>query len=56
MARKQGRRRARTQSVSTQPSTRIEMDYTHVKHDLTRIAILSALIFGGQVVLWFFMR
>nr|WP_290670612.1 hypothetical protein [Ardenticatena sp.] len=56
MARKQGRRRARTQSVPTQPTTRIEVDYTHVKYDLWRITVLSVLIFGGQIALWFFMQ
>lgn len=56
MARKQKRRRARTQTVPSTPTTRIEVDYTHVKHDLWRIAVLSLLIFGGQIVLWFFMQ
>jgi len=44
--------------ISNTPPVRAEFnpDYSNVKKDLTRIAILAGLLFGGLIVLSFFIK
>ena len=44
--------------VSNTPAVRTEFnpDYSNVKKDLTRIGVLAGLLFGGLIVLSFFIK
>ncbi|MBI5297548.1 MAG: hypothetical protein HY869_18870 [Chloroflexi bacterium] len=56
MATKRSTRLSVRQRGSVAPQVEFAPDYTHVKHDLTRIGILAGSFFAILIVLSFFLK